>query len=77
MDAHFDKEVQISSKSIPVFPLIFIDGTKNSMTLVETKNGEGSYDIDMLALNHYNKHFTSERTLRWHCSLEYISTWIC
>jgi len=41
---------------------ISIDGNKELHDACRIQpNGEGSYDIDMAALNHYNKHFTPER----------------
>lgn len=41
---------------------ISIDGNKELHDSCRVQpNGEGSYDIAMSALNHYNKHYTSER----------------
>lgn len=41
---------------------ISIDGNKKLHDSCRIQpNGEGSYDVDMVALNHYNKHYTSER----------------
>lgn len=41
---------------------ISIDGNKELHDSCRIQpNGEGSYDVDMVALNHYNKHYTSER----------------
>lgn len=41
---------------------ISIDGNKELHDSCRVQpNGEGSYDIDMMALNHYNKYYTAER----------------
>ena len=61
---YFDKEVQDFFKeySCNISFNISIDGNKELHDACRKQpNGEGSYDIDMLALNHYNKHFTPER----------------
>ena len=61
---YFDKEVQDFFKeySSQISFNISIDGNKELHDACRVQpNGEGSYDIDMCALNHYNKHFTPER----------------
>lgn len=61
---YFDKEVQDFFKeySHNVSFNISIDGNKELHDTCRVQpNGEGSYDIDMAALNHYNAHFTPER----------------
>ena len=61
---YFDKEVQDFFKEYAnnISFNISIDGNKELHDACRKQpNGEGSYDIDMLALNHYNKYFTPER----------------
>lgn len=61
---YFDEEVQEFFKeySSQISFNISIDGNKKLHDSCRIQpNGEGSYDIDMMALNHYNKHFTAER----------------
>jgi radical SAM peptide maturase (CXXX-repeat target family) len=61
---YFDKPVQDFFKEYAhnVSFNISIDGNKELHDSCRIQpNGEGSYDIDMAALNHYNKHYTSER----------------
>lgn len=61
---YFDEDVQSFFKdySQNISFNISIDGNKELHDACRIQpNGEGSYDIDMLALNHFNKHFTPER----------------
>lgn len=61
---YFDDEVQSFFKDYHqnISFNISIDGNKELHDTCRIQpNGEGSYDIDMIALNHYNKHYTSER----------------
>lgn len=61
---YFDKEVQDFFKEYAqnISFNISIDGNKELHDSCRIQpNGEGSYDVDMVALNHYNKHYTSER----------------
>lgn len=61
---YFDKEVQdfFREYSQQVSFNISIDGNKELHDACRIQpNGEGSYDIDIAALNHYNKHYTPER----------------
>lgn len=61
---YFDKEVQdfFSDYVQNISFNISIDGNKELHDACRIQpNGEGSYDIDMLALNHFNKHYTPER----------------
>ena len=61
---YFDKEVQSFFKdySSQISFNISIDGNKELHDSCRIQpNGEGSYDIDITALNHYNKHFNPER----------------
>lgn len=61
---YFDKEVQDFFKEYAhtVSFNISIDGNKELHDSCRIQpNGEGSYDIDMMALNHFNKHYTPER----------------
>lgn len=61
---YFDKEVQdfFREYSQQVSFNISIDGNKELHNACRIQpNGEGSYDIDIAALNHYNKHYTPER----------------
>ena len=62
--AYFDEEVQSFFKeySQNISFNISIDGNKELHDACRIQpNGEGSYDIDMVALNHFNKHHTPER----------------
>ena len=59
---YFDDEVQSFFKeySQNISFNISIDGNKQLHDSCRIQpNGEGSYDIDMMALNHFNKHYTS------------------
>ena len=61
---YFDEEVQDFFKeySSQISFNISIDGNKELHDACRIQpNGEGSYDVDITALNHYNKHYTSER----------------
>lgn len=61
---YFDEDVQDFFKEYAqnVSFNISIDGNKELHDACRIQpNGEGSYDIDMMALNHYNKHHTPER----------------
>ena len=61
---YFDEEVQdfFNEYSQNVSFNISIDGNKELHDACRIQpNGEGSYDIDMAALNHYNRHHTPER----------------
>lgn len=61
---YFDKEVQdfFEEYSSQISFNISIDGNKELHDACRVQpNGEGSYDIDMMALNHYNKYYTAER----------------
>lgn len=61
---YFDKEVQDFFKEYAqnVSFNISIDGNKELHDACRIQpNGEGSYDIDIAALNHYNRHYTPER----------------
>lgn len=61
---YFDIEVQDFFKEYAhnISFNISIDGNKELHDACRIQpNGEGSYDIDMAALNHYNKHYTPER----------------
>ena len=61
---YFDDEVQEFFKlySSQISFNISIDGNKKLHDACRVQpNGEGSYDIDITALNHYNKHYASER----------------
>lgn len=61
---YFDEDVQSFFKdySQNISFNISIDGNKELHDACRIQpNGEGSYDIDMLALNHFNKNFTPER----------------
>ena len=61
---YFDEEVQDFFKEYAhnISFNISIDGNKELHDACRIQpNGEGSYDIDMAALNHYNRHFTPER----------------
>lgn len=61
---YFDEEVQEFFKeySSQISFNISIDGNKKLHDSCRVQpNGEGSYDIDMMALHHYNKHFATER----------------
>lgn len=61
---YFDESVQDFFKeySSQISFNISIDGNKELQDACRIQpNGEGSYDIDMAALNHFNKHFTPER----------------
>ena len=61
---YFDKEVQDFFKeySQNVSFNISIDGNRELHDACRIQpNGEGSYDIDIAALNHYNKYYTPER----------------
>lgn len=62
--AYFDEEVQSFFKeySQNISFNISIDGNKELHDACRIQpNGEGSYDVDMVALNHFNKHHTPER----------------
>lgn len=61
---YFDEDVQSFFKdySQNVSFNISIDGNKELHDACRIQpNGEGSYDIDMMALNHFNKNYTPER----------------
>ena len=61
---YFDEDVQDFFKdySSNISFNISIDGNKELHDSCRIQpNGEGSYDIAMLALNHFNTHYTSER----------------
>ena len=61
---YFDEEVQDFFKEYAqnVSFNISIDGNKELHDACRIQpNGEGSYDIDIAALNHYNRHYTPER----------------
>lgn len=61
---YFNKEVQSFFKdySSQISFNISIDGNKELHDSCRVQpNGEGSYDIDMMALNHFNKYYTKER----------------
>lgn len=61
---YFDEEVQDFFKEYAgnISFNISIDGNKELHDACRIQpNGEGSYDVDMLALNHFNKHYTAER----------------
>lgn len=61
---YFDEEVQEFFKEYAsqISFNISIDGNKELHDSCRVQpNGEGSYDIDMMALRHYNKHFVAER----------------
>lgn len=61
---YFDDEVQDFFKEYAtnVSFNISIDGNKELHDACRIQpNGEGSYDIDMMALNHFNKNYTPER----------------
>jgi radical SAM peptide maturase (CXXX-repeat target family) len=61
---YFDDEVQEFFKEYAhnISFNISIDGNKQLHDSCRIQpNGEGSYDIDIAALNHYNKNYTSER----------------
>lgn len=61
---YFDNEVQAFFKeySSQISFNISIDGNKKLHDACRIQpNGEGSYDIDMMALSHYNKHYSAER----------------
>lgn len=61
---YFDDEVQDFFKeySQNISFNISIDGNKKLHDSCRIQpNGEGSYDIDMMALNHFNKNYTPER----------------
>lgn len=62
--AYFNKDVQEFFKlyNHQISFNISIDGNKELHDSCRIQpNKEGSYDIDMAALNHYNKHYNSER----------------
>lgn len=61
---YFDEDVQSFFKDYAsqISFNISIDGNKQLHDTCRIQpNGEGSYDIDMMALNHFNKHYTPER----------------
>lgn len=61
---YFDEEVQNFFKDYAgnISFNISIDGNKELHDACRIQpNGEGSYDVDIIALNHYNKHYTPER----------------
>jgi radical SAM peptide maturase (CXXX-repeat target family) len=61
---YFDEDVQdfFNEYSQNISFNISIDGNKELHDACRIQpNGEGSYDIDIAALNHYNKHHTPER----------------
>ena len=61
---YFDDEVQDFFKEYAsqISFNISIDGNRELHDACRIQpNGEGSYDIDITALNHYNKHYTPER----------------
>lgn len=61
---YFDEEVQSFFKEYAgnISFNISIDGNKELHDACRIQpNGEGSYDIDIIALNHFNKHYTPER----------------
>lgn len=62
--SYFDEDVQSFFKeySHNISFNISIDGNKELHDSCRIQpNGEGSYDVDIAALNHYNKHYASER----------------
>jgi len=62
--AYFEKDVQDFFKDYiqNISFNISIDGNRELHDTCRIQpNGEGSYDIDMLALNHFNDNYTSER----------------
>jgi len=73
---YFDKEVQDFFKDYAhnISFNISIDGNKELHDSCRIQpNGEGSYDVDMVALNHYNKNFTPERNSKMTLAPENIS----
>lgn len=61
---YFDEEVQSFFKEYSgnISFNISIDGNKELHDACRIQpNGEGSYDVDIIALNHYNKNYTPER----------------
>ena len=61
---YFDKDVQEFFKDYAsnISFNISIDGNKDLHDSCRIQpNGEGSYDVAMAALNHFNKHYTAER----------------
>lgn len=62
--SYFDDEVQSFFKEYyeKISFNISIDGNKELHDACRVQpNGEGSYDVDMVALNHFNKNYASER----------------
>ena len=61
---YFDEDVQSFFKDYSgnISFNISIDGNKKLHDACRIQpNGEGSYDVDMMALNHFNKHYSPER----------------
>ena len=73
---YFDEEVQEFFKlySSQISFNISIDGNKELHDACRVQpNGEGSYDIDIAALNHFNKYHTPERNSKMTLSPQNIS----
>lgn len=73
---YFDEEVQEFFKlySSQISFNISIDGNKELHDACRVQpNGEGSYDIDICALNHFNKHFSPERNSKMTLSPQNIT----
>lgn len=73
---YFDDEVQEFFKlyAANISFNISIDGNKELHDSCRVQpNGEGSYDIDMAALNHFNKHYTPERNSKMTLSPQNIT----
>lgn len=73
---YFDKEVQDFFKDYAhnISFNISIDGNKELHDSCRIQpNGEGSYDVDMVALNHYNHNYTPERNSKMTLAPENIS----
>lgn len=74
--SYFDKAVQdfFREYSSQISFNISIDGNKDLHDACRIQpNGEGSYDIAMMALNHYNKNYTPERNSKMTLSPQNIS----
>lgn len=73
---YFDEEVQDFFKEYAhnISFNISIDGNKELHDSCRIQpNGEGSYDVDMVALNHYNRNYTPERNSKMTLAPENIS----
>lgn len=73
---YFDDDVQSFFKDYAsqISFNISIDGNKELHDACRVQpNGEGSYDIDITALNHFNRHYTPERNSKMTLSPENIS----